>query len=76
MKHRVCLLEFGLGSVARLVRDVGEGEPSSLNQEGEGQPKPDDQFKYKRTLEGINEVLKDVEDSMKLAYSPDLRYIY
>lgn len=72
LRHRVCLLEFGLGSVAKVIQDLGaaeEVEPSNPSEDGGTSNTIPTQFdpqeKNRKAIEQIVELLQDVENCVK-----------
>lgn len=71
MKHRVCLLEFGLGSVAKLVQGWACDTPveNPLREEGKNVNLEDDGKRSKKVIMGIGAILKDIETCMQSGFS-------
>ncbi len=71
MKHRVCLLEFGLGSVAKLVQDWSFDSPveTPLREKGKKANLDDNGKRNKEVIKGIGAILKDIETCMQAGFS-------
>ncbi|ODM99601.1 hypothetical protein Ocin01_07088 [Orchesella cincta] len=63
MKHRLCLFEFGIGSIASLVQDADEIRKISTRSDRKTAASDN----QKRVIEGIVKILEEVEKSLSAA---------